>query len=118
MTQQGERLPPLIWPLGWVGFTFWLIVASFNGIFINPGSDPVSPLLVFPIEIGLFCLALAYYQHRVKQRRQWRGERRREEFIAWLESELPEPEYIDWEAFERMSNREAARRARRKKRGL
>lgn len=91
------QIPSLIWPLISIALALYLSVAWLAEAAV--GDEPVGgALLIFALSaIGLRA-AVRFYARRVTARRAWRQAR----LIHWLNTtELPAPEAVDWDAYER-----------------
>ena len=101
-------IPSLTWPLIWLALTGYCVLRSTVGIFEDPANAP----FVLAFSLGLYYLALCFYRHRIKQRKQWRRDR----FIAWARKPpLPAPAVTDWENFEYHAARKVAAEERPKR---
>ena len=91
------QLPSLTWPLISIAIALYLSVGWLAEAAVGD-SPPAGALLIFALStIGLMA-ASKFYARRVAARRHWRQQR----LIDWLiTAELPAPEPVDWDAYER-----------------
>jgi hypothetical protein len=73
------------------------MVECFLDFTVDREEDAAAALIVFPLFVGAFYLALRFYRNRIAQRQQWRDNR---EMQWWLTRDLPELEITDWDAYE------------------
>lgn len=90
------------WMAIWGAMTLWCFGGFVSSIFSDPGD--VFPALGGAVFFGvLFLSAYCHREQIVKERQQWRYQRR----VDWvLNRDLPAPEEVDWAATEQILDRQ------------